>query len=414
MEITKIKALLASTARIVKHHKQLTEARGEYYNMFSVLKIETRENNTHSAFLTDLLNPKGAHRMGDTFLNLFHELIIRVGIEDISKDAKRQDEKEVGTPFVWNNKVSVIPEKSIGKRDDKLKTGGRIDIFLKDQNGRTICIENKIHADDQDFQIERYCNYQKTRNTVYYLTLRGEEPSKKSRGKLQSGTDYYNISYKDHIKEWLELCLKEVSNFTNLRETINQYILLIKKLTFTMNTEQQKELSDIMLENLEESRCIADNYENFVGSLRDDFRKKLKEELSKSLDDIMYSVTLGGDILREYSQIWITYKGTIEGQKNVRFGVESFSGRGHNAGNLFVGIFNDESSEIGDKLDDKNVINKWWRQTESLVSEDNKPVNLGSSYWLKVISKPGSDKYKELLANSKEVILNFVKSYEKE
>jgi hypothetical protein len=400
MGITKMKALLDSTARIVKHHKQLTEARGEYYNMFSVLKIGTRENNTHSAFLVDLLNPKGAHRRGAIFLELFKGILNEVN------DGKNKK------PFEYSKRTQVRPEKGIGDIDIEKQTGGRIDIFLEDVKGNTISIENKIHAPEQKLQVARYCNYQTDTNTVYYLTLNGEEPSEYSRGDKKEGSDFYLLSYKEDISNWLQLCLKEVPNFTALRETINQYILLIKKLTFTMNNEQQKELSGIMLENLEESKYIAENYERFVSRLRDQFRKTLKHELSESLDNIMYSVELGDDIHCKFSQIWIACKSPIEGQKDVSFGVESFSGRGNQNGNLFVGLFNDDKSKIGDKLEDKNVINKWWRQTEPLVSEDNNPVNLANFYWLKVISKPESKEYKELLDNSKKLILNFVKSFE--
>jgi hypothetical protein len=124
-----------------------------------------------------------------------------------------------------------------------------------------ICIENKIHAGDQEFQIKRYCSCKTAKNTVYYLTLTGEEPSEFSREELKSDDDYILISYKEHIQKWLELCLKEVVNFTNLRETINQYILLIKKLTYTLNKEQQVELTSIMLNNLEEAKYVAENYE---------------------------------------------------------------------------------------------------------------------------------------------------------
>ena len=46
-----IKTLLFSVRKIVKHHNNLTIAKGEHFNLFSVLDIETKENKTHSAFL---------------------------------------------------------------------------------------------------------------------------------------------------------------------------------------------------------------------------------------------------------------------------------------------------------------------------------------------------------------------------
>lgn len=45
--------------------------KGELFNTFSILKMETAENKTHSNFIAELLNPKGSHLKGSIFLERF-------------------------------------------------------------------------------------------------------------------------------------------------------------------------------------------------------------------------------------------------------------------------------------------------------------------------------------------------------
>src|SRR5690606_9164250 len=95
-------------------------------------------------------------------------------------------------------------EKHIGQKTDD--EGGRIDIYITDRHGDTICIENKIYAGEQEGQMLRYNNFtQKHKSShLFFLTLRGRE--------AQSGgenTKIYPISYEKHIIEWLEFCKKE-------------------------------------------------------------------------------------------------------------------------------------------------------------------------------------------------------------
>jgi len=408
------KALLINVHAVLKHQRELTIAKGEHYNMFSVLKIETRENNTHSAFLADLLNPKGAHKMGDVFLRLFLQVVkpdIKPGNEENFKEKFPLKKFETNNAFV---KV----EESVGAlnlcekegEDESQASGGRIDIFFKDKNDTIICIENKIHAIDQNKQIQRYYNYKTAKNTVFYLTLKGEEPSPESRLKLNSGEHFYNISYKHDIRMWLESCLKEVTNFTSLRETINQYILLIKKLTYTLNEKEQNELTDIMLGNLEESKYIAENYERMLQKIKDRFRSSLKSEIEKGLGVKRYSVSIGSSIKNKYAQIWISLNKKPE--PGFFIGVESFTGKGNMNGDLFVGILNTKKSPTIEVLDEENRISSIWRQVRPIKSQDNSAINLSHSYWIKVLADQNSAEYENLLKTCKDVIVGFVNDYE--
>jgi hypothetical protein len=410
-EIKAFKRVIGDTKQIIKHHNEITVARGEYFNLFSVLNIETKENKTHSAFLTELLNPNGSHKMGTVFLELFLQVVkpkILHENEEVSKG-------KFPTKVFDTSKVFVKAEKSIGPlnlcekegEDDANASGGRIDIFLKDNNGIIICIENKIHAIDQPKQIQRYYNYKTVNNTVFYLTLLGEDPNGKSSLALKSGLDFYNISYRDDITRWLELCLKEVPNFTGLRESINQYILLIKKLTNTLDTKHEKELAEIMLNNMVESEYISNNYQRVLNTIRKNFRTAIANDLSDNLDNEKFEVIIGDAIEKKYAQIWIHIKGTKNDQ--LCFGVETFSGLAINHGDLFVGILDTENTSSDFKvLKDFNTLNAWWPHHKKLLTVDENTFDLRDHSIIKLIRDKESDSCKKLIATCVDQIIEFV------
>lgn len=401
--VNNLKNLLDSTKRIVLHHEEMTKIKGESFNLFSVLNVETRENKTHSAFLAELLNPKGCHLQGAVFLELFLEVVSRKVKENSEKNSLRER-------FIKNGNSTVIKEFGIGKRDDLEKVGGRVDIYIE-KGLNTLCIENKIYAQDQYTQLERYCNYNKeNNNTVFYLTLHGQDASEGSKGCLESGKDYYNLSYKEDIIDWLELCLKEVPNLTSVRESINQYILLIKKLTHNLHMEQEKELNETMSRYLEEASYIANNYEEMLSKFRDKFRSDVREYLINQIDSIKYTVENGLPVSNKFSQLWV-HINTFD-KEEMKFGVESFSGKGHDNGDMFVGLIDMNKSEILKDLNSENEKNEYWRFTRPILTKDGNVINLHHMFSLKIISNSESAKYKEMVLNVGKQIHDFIKDYE--
>lgn len=398
---TKFKNLLDTTHKIVEHHHRIMLVKGEYFNLFSILGIESRENKTHSAFLAELLNPEGSHQKKNTFLKLF--------LKVVSKELRDENSKEIKVgDFINNTRSEVKTEFVIGKRDDEKKEGGRLDIFIS--NGKNcICIENKIHAPDQNVQIQRYCNYKPGgENHVFYLTLKGNDPTPESKGALEAGTHFFNISYRETIVKWLELCLKEVPNQTYIRESINQYIVLIKKLTNTLNMEEDKELQELMLKNLEESRYIAEKYDHITNQLKAKLRTDVKRELQESLGG-EFEIKTGRNIGDRYSKLWIQPKKWIG--LDLKFAIEPFSGKGNKDDHLFVGLY-DRNSHFIKKLPDRNKINKTWKQTEPLLTKDGNKIKLKDMYTLKVIANPDKGDYNLLVENIVDQTSRFVKQYE--
>lgn len=394
--------LLHNTQKIVDHHHKMMIAKGEHFNLFSILGIESRENKTHSAFLAELLNPKGSHLKKEVFLKLFLQVVSRELSDDNSEQILLDN-------FINTTRTEVETEFVIGKRDDAKKEGGRLDISIS--NGKNfLCIENKIYAPDQNVQIQRYCNYDHGgENTVFYLTLKGSDPKSESKGDLESGIDFFNISYKVTIVNWLELCLKEVPNHTYIRESINQYILLIKKLTNVMNVEEDKELQELILKNLEESRYIAEKYENVTNQLkvklRNDIRRNLLENLGSD-----FEIKSGRNIGDRYSKLWIQpvkWIGT-----DLKFAIEPFSGKGNKDEHLFVGLYDKKDSLVIQKIPKRNSINKIWKQTEPPLTKDGNKIKIKDMYTLEILSKPNDKEYMVLVNEIIKQTSDFVKDYE--
>lgn len=358
LEVKAVKELLLKTKSIVSHHKEKEILNGERFNIFSILKMETRENATHSAFLAELLCPRGTHLKQSNFLSLFLDTI--------------------GDTTIDVSTAAVQTEWPIGERNDIEKNGGRIDIYIWDKSGNSISIENKIYAPDQFAQVERYCNHNKATNKVYYLTLHGTYPSIESMGELKPNNDFFIISYKTQILKWLTLCEDVVKEIHSIEQPIQQYIKLIKKLTNTMENMEEDELIEAMLNNFEEASFVAANFIKAKQRVAETLRKAVIIELTKKLPD-QYVVIKGDPANQTYSQIWIRLKD--DDKSSLYFGIESFSGLGNFGGQLYIGVFNNGKGTPSDyaKITGNKESNPWWINIEFLKVSDSVNIKLNDT-----------------------------------
>lgn len=273
-----IEKLLSEVRRYVDKDLQIRNEkakRGEYFNIFKVLGLSSNETRTHSAFIAELLNPEGSHDCGGAFLKAFVESVLQ---------------KPFNPEELENAKVDV--EKSIGFKNEDVSEGGRIDIKIT--IGMTlIIIENKIHARDQEKQLIRYRKYaldlEKDNEIkeflLLYLTLFGNEASKLSTdGRLKQSEDYKTISYSRDILNWLECCKEKSVGKPLVRETIKQYINLIKELTNQNMEEMQNEqiLAEMVLYPEAAAAILNVGFAEFRNSLYKKYcEPKFKEEAEK-------------------------------------------------------------------------------------------------------------------------------------
>jgi len=287
--INSITSLIELVSTINNKYKDVAEITGENFNVFKILKIESNEVKTHSAFLAELLNPKGSHGKKEKFLGHF---VSQLGIDN----------------FDIKSAIAEV-EYFIGLKTET--TGGYIDILVTDNNRNRIIIENKIYAGDQENQLIRYHNFDKTKN-LYYLTLEKHEASEKSVGKsLRMGEEYKTISYKSDIIKWLEVCLKESVDHPLLRETIKQYINLIKYLTHeTMNNEMQNEVTNRIIsnpENIEAAELIFNSwYQVRIRIMKDIKEKTIKNNYKRLNIELVFD---DKDFGVKYSEFYYYKKG---------------------------------------------------------------------------------------------------------
>lgn len=371
METKNLDKILSSCSRILKHQREIEVLKGENFNVFSILKMESKENATHSAFLGELLNPKGSHSKGTIFLKLFLETI-KYNLENNSAEGSKEQEEEI--PKLKSEEAYVKLEHDIGSVDVKsnTKSGGRIDIYIWDDKGNTISIENKIYAKDQKAQIERYCNHNIKKNTVYYLTLNGEDASEGSRGELQDGIDYYCISYKDHIVNWLEACLKEASDHPILRESIKQYVILIKKLTNQLtNHKMKKEIQELIAKNYKSARTIASNVgkveleatHSFLLEVKAKIETEITEGWSVKVDDDLNKTWTG---LRISNSNWTDAIIKLEGQSKVPWN-ESIYGIHSHKEKWSTNVLKDDCNNF-DLFSEDSKSSDYWPHYKSIMS----------------------------------------------
>lgn len=217
MEIDHINQILNELLVISSSYDRVADATGERFNLFSLLGVETNEVSTHSRFIGELLNKDGTHGQNTVFLKAF---IKQFNIADFDLDSS-----------------IVSLEHFIGNVSENSTVGGRIDILIRNEvNKHVILIENKIYALEQKNQLTRY-KKQFPNSSLFFLTLFGESSNQADNDLL----DYYTISYSVDMIRWLEECRKESANVPILRESIGQYINLVKKLTY-QNLNQTMDL----------------------------------------------------------------------------------------------------------------------------------------------------------------------------
>ncbi len=216
-----INKLLLQVKAIVNSYSKINKASAQSFNVFTLLRKESDEVRLHSRFISELLNPQGSHQQGTLFLDSFLETL---GI----------------TNFKTKNATSTI-EYYTGIINKKKDLGGNIDILIRSENNKVIKIENKIYAKEQENQLLRYHNFQKDGHLIF-LTLFGKK-SNDHFDLVNREIEYIQISYRNEIAEWLQKCIDKCDPVPVVKESLVQYLNLVRKLTHqNINKKMSKEI----------------------------------------------------------------------------------------------------------------------------------------------------------------------------
>lgn len=372
----KINNLLQQVSIIQKKYDDLAEYSGEHYNVFDILGVRSDEL-SHSSILTNLLDAKGKHGQKDIFLKLF--------IEQIHPLLEKSRYSEHINSFD-TEKASAKKEIHIGGVKLESAEGGRVDIVVS-SGYKHLVIENKIYAGDQNQQLLRYDNHYKD-DPIIYLTLNGDEPSEYSRGNLILGTDFICISYKVDITNWLEKCVKEMANKPIIRETLNQYLFLIKSLT---NQSNNNKMSEEILKILMKDKDSFDSFVTLINS-----QNKLKAEILKKefTDNILQNIANKHNLtltVDEGFYFGVTYKGfSFKNEKldnenlRIRFDYQSSNYR-----DILFGLIYIDNTKINDLR--SLIIKEKFEKTFGIANRNgNFSSYLIKSKWTNNLSDIGS------------------------
>jgi len=270
------------------------------YNLFNVLRSDSDEVRLHSRFLVDILNPRGSHRHGSTFLNDFLQRLSIKLTGDIQVDCEYKN----------------------------------IDILIRNQD-TAIIIENKIYAGDQDKQLLRYheamLNEGYANIYLFYLTLDGKDASEQSAGSLQN--EVTNLSYADDIHTWIHRCTEIAVRDAPLREAFIQYTILINNLTHKVdNMEHVNQLKQLLLtgDNLLSIGEINQAYEEIIIDAQVAMWNMLGDKMAETFGE------LSNNSISKHHDIRSSVKRYVQAKRNSRYIIQEVPLKNYPSFNLFI------------------------------------------------------------------------------
>ena len=213
--------LILANARML--YEKYDVGRPNPFNVFTVLRSPSDEVNLHSRFLHALLD----HR-------------------EPGRDKERRNLKDFLETVLPKKIFYNIHKTEIQREKDNID----LLIINKADPPWVVVIENKIWAGDRPRQLEGYHEsvspgIDEANIHILYLTPYGHEASEDSARSIK----YKPISYKYDILPWLEACQRRAVNNPPLRESLAQYMEVVRGLTgLNIGAEYMEKLKDLCLE----------------------------------------------------------------------------------------------------------------------------------------------------------------------
>ena len=291
-----MKNLLANVRALTivdRKQREHQKSRGDSFNLFKEMNLDSDEVRLHSSFLAMLLDPGRSHGQLGRYLSPFVAMLNEKGPSANSTQAAEDGlgtDSEILNPdgpmeMDADHAIAEV-EKYIGPVDGD--RGGRMDIFIKDERGNAIIIENKIYADDQNSQLKRYWNFAQDsmrsgsirQYKLVYLTLDGRSASSESKAGLGED-DYMRLSYRQDIIPWLQRCVELSVTQPLIRETIRQYIDVLSTITHS-DMENNNEVLSIMSQedNIEAVFAIASNINTMIDNIMNNILRPQLAEIA--------------------------------------------------------------------------------------------------------------------------------------
>lgn len=179
-----------------------------------------------------------------------------------------------------------------------------------------------------------------------------------------------------------------------------------------MDKTREKELTSSILNNYEAAQYVHSNFDKLIYNVRESFRQAVIRNLQNVLIDRNYRVVSGNASDYHYSQIWIELNRTKD--LSMRFGIESFSGKGNENGKIFIGIFDRLTQEINidfaNEVSDK-YLSKYWPVIRLIRTPKGNSLHLNSGDLLQKLNDENSQTFKDLLEETVLQVIKFINEY---
>jgi hypothetical protein len=227
MSCNAIVELLVAVGHLRERHQATWRKSATRFNVFDALNIERKEL-PHSQFLAFLLNPRQRHDQGDRYLRSFLSLLdisVRGGLDraDVTTE-------HTIAPYGWSGELR------------------RLDILVRIPSVLTLGIENKVDAQDQEYQIRDYLAWLGSQTprpdirALVYLTPQARAPQ----SSLQNVDDQplKLLSYAQ-IADWLECECRSVPD--RLVTVADMYVQTCRKIGgVTMRSDDDCDIGQLL------------------------------------------------------------------------------------------------------------------------------------------------------------------------
>lgn len=245
------------------------------FNPYLQMLSKNDEVRLHSRLICGFLNPLGKHYQGDVFLEEFLQCVgLREWFGD-TRNARVYKEYENIDMYITNGERHIIVENKIWAEDQLRQIERYIESIAKEQSQESSELEssdidsndmesNELESSESETPQEQGASYDNI--AVLYLAPYKRVPSKYSLGKWEIRGDYLvngdnqvrfkAITYKKEILAWIEKSQAKVGCITNLNAALLFYKDVVQIITKTKENTMsvEKFLTD---NNMEENMKIV-------------------------------------------------------------------------------------------------------------------------------------------------------------
>lgn len=232
--------IIDKVSEILEEYQGDRDKRGLDYNIFTLMDIERDEVTTHEHMIYTILNDRRNLNLREEIVESF---LINMGLSKSFSNEKWDVERQY---YTENN--------------------GIMDLFFRTSGHSKKCVvvELKVDAVDQPKQLKRYEEYvlenfykgNSNRNhRIIYLTLDGRNPSGQSCEDMQYPKKLLRNSFGENLLPWLESCVEKCKEYDVDSSYIQQYKILVTKLTEEESME--KDIAGLIKSSEEMKACLA-------------------------------------------------------------------------------------------------------------------------------------------------------------